>query len=50
MQFRYPVELIPSENQVIARVVDVPEAITLIKYSADTNERLGGCDDYYLDE
>ena len=28
MQFRYPLELIQSENQVIARVIDVPEAIT----------------------
>ena len=28
MQFRYPLDLSPSESQVIARVVDVPEAIT----------------------
>ena len=28
MQFRYPLDLSPSESQVIARVIDVPEAIT----------------------
>ena len=28
MQFRYPLDLILSESQVIARVIDVPEAIT----------------------
>ena len=28
MQFRYPLDLIPSENQVIARVIDVLQAIT----------------------
>ena len=28
MQFRYPLELFPSDSQIIARVIDVPEAIT----------------------
>ena len=28
MQFRYPLDLLPSESQVIARAIDVPEAIS----------------------
>ena len=37
MQFRYPLDLIPSEHQVIARVIDVPEAIDDVRTGGGTD-------------